>query len=191
MKLMQERIREHGIIENGDILKVGSFLNQQIDVPFISKCADEFYRLFKDSQVTKILTIEASGIGLACLCAIPFSVPVVFAKKSASSNMTGSVYSAKAYSFTHGNTNNIIVPCSFIKPEDRILIIDDFLANGEALRALVSICADAGATVVGAGIFIEKVFQGGGDALRAQGLRIESLAKISSLSVTEGATFCD
>lgn len=189
MKLMEDRITRDGIIEDGEILKVGSFLNQQIDVPFVSRCADEFYRLFGDEGVTKILTIEASGIGLACLCAVPFGVPVVFAKKSRSSNMTGDVYAARVFSFTHGTEHQIILPRAFLSASDRVLLIDDFLASGEALVGLRELCRQAGATIVGAGVFVEKKYQGGGDKLRAEGLRIESLARITSMSPEDGVTF--
>lgn len=189
MKLMEDRITRDGIIEDGEILKVGSFLNQQIDVPFISRCADEFYRLFENEGVTKILTIEASGIGLACLCAIPFGVPVVFAKKSRSSNMTGDVYAARVFSFTHGTEHQIILPRDFLTNADRVLLIDDFLASGEALVGLRELCRQAGAHIVGAGVFVEKKYQGGGDKLRAEGLRVESLARIISMSPEDGVTF--
>lgn len=189
MKLMEDRISRDGIIEDGEILKVGSFLNQQIDVPFIQRCADEFYRLYGSEGVTKILTIEASGIGLACLCAVPFGVPVVFAKKSRSSNMTGDVYAARVFSFTHGTEHQIILPHSFLSPEDRVLLIDDFLASGEALVGLRELCLQAGAHIVGAGVFVEKKYQGGGDLLRQQGLRVESLARITAMSPEDGVTF--
>ncbi|MGN1445744.1 MAG: xanthine phosphoribosyltransferase [Eubacteriales bacterium] len=192
MKLMEDRIRKDGIIENGDVLKVGSFLNQQIDVDFIRTCGREFYRLFggEQSGVTKILTVEASGIGLACLCAIPFGVPVVFAKKSKSNNISGEVYTAPVYSFTHGTTYTVMIPKSLLSPGDRVLFIDDFLARGAALEGLADICHAAGATVVGAGIFVEKTYQGGGEALRKRGIRVESLARIRSMSPEEGVQFC-
>ncbi|MCQ2429106.1 MAG: xanthine phosphoribosyltransferase [Clostridia bacterium] len=190
MKLMEERVRRDGLIENGDVLKVGTFLNQTIDVPFICECAEEFYRLFGNEGVTKILTIEASGIGLACLTAVPFGVPVLFAKKSRSSNMAGGVYTAPVYSFTHGTQHEIMVPDTMLGPGDRVLLIDDFLAKGEALHGLLTLCEKAGASVVGAGIFIEKQYQGGGDEIRAMGIRVESLAKIKSMSVEDGVEFC-
>ncbi len=190
MKLMEDRIRRDGIVEDRDVLKVGSFLNQQIDVPFISEVGGEFYCLFGGEGVTKILTIEASGIGLACLCAIPFGVPVVFAKKSKSRNVAGEIYTASVFSFTHGTSHRIIVPKSMLSRQDRVLIIDDFLARGAALEGLLELCGQAGATVVGAGIFVEKAYQGGGDAIRARGVRVESLARIASMSPEEGITFC-
>ena len=190
MKLMEDRVRRDAVIENGDVLKVGTFLNQTIDVPFIRACADEFYRLFKDEGVTKVLTVEASGIGLACLVALPFGVPVLFAKKSRSSNIAGGVYTAPVFSFTHGTQHEIMVPCNMLGPGDRVLLIDDFLAKGEALHGMLELCKKAGATAVGAGIFVEKAYQGGGDEIRATGLRVESLAKIKSMSVENGLEFC-
>ena len=191
MKLMEDRIRKDGIIEDGDILKVGMFLNQQLDTRFIRKLGEEFYRLFKDEGVNKILTIEASGIGLACLCALPFDVPVVFAKKSKSSNMTGDAYASSVHSFTHGTDHTAVIPKTMLTSEDRVLLIDDFLARGQALHALVDLCQQAGATIVGAGVFVEKTYQGGGDEIRARGVRVESLARIKSMSVEQGIEFCD
>lgn len=189
MKLMEDRIVRDGIVEDGEILKVGSFLNQQIDVPFISRCADEFYRLYRDEGVTKILTIEASGIGLACLCAVPFGVPVVFAKKSRSSNIAGEVYTARVFSFTHGTEHQVMIPRRFLSGEDRVLLIDDFLASGEALQGLNDLCRQAGALVVGAGVFVEKLYQGGGNQLRKEGMRVESLARITAMNPRDGITF--
>jgi xanthine phosphoribosyltransferase len=189
MKLMEDRIIKDAVIEDGEILKVGSFLNQQIDVPFITSCAQEIYRLFSGEGVTRILTIEASGIGLACLCAIPFGVPVVFAKKSRSSNIAGDVYTSRVFSFTHGTEHRILIPCQFLSSSDRVLLIDDFLASGEALRGLNDLCRQAGATVIGAGVFVEKVYQGGGNRLREAGMRIESLARIAAMSPESGITF--
>ena len=189
MKLMEDRIRKDGIIEDGDVLKVGMFLNQQIDVCFISELAKEFYRLYKDEGINKILTIEASGIGLACLCAVPFDVPVVFAKKSRASTQTGDMYTASVHSFTHGNTYDAIVPKSMLSENDRLLLIDDFLAHGAALYGLLSIVKQSGAHLCGCAIAIEKAFQGGGDKLRAEGVRIDSLACIASMSPTDGITY--
>ncbi len=191
MRLMEDRIRKDGIIEDGDVLKVGTFLNQQMDTRFIRTLGEEFYRLFKDEDVNKILTIEASGIGLACLCALPFDVPVVFAKKSKSSNMAGDAYTTKVHSFTHGTDHTAVIPCSMLGPDDRVLLIDDFLARGQALHALIDLCEQAGATIVGAGVFVEKTYQGGGDEIRARGVRVESLARIKSMSVEAGIEFCD
>ncbi len=190
MRLMEDRIRKDGIIEDGDVLKVGTFLNQQMDVRFIRTLGEEFYRLFGDCGVNKILTIEASGIGLACLCALPFDVPVVFAKKAKSSNMTGNAYMASVHSFTHGTDHTAVIPCNMLSADDRVLLIDDFLARGQALHALIDLCEQAGATIVGAGVFVEKTYQGGGDEIRARGVRVESLARIKSMSVEDGIEFC-
>ena len=181
MKLMEERILRDGQLLPGNVLKVDSFLNHQIDVAFICEMGKEFARLFKDENVTKILTIEASGIGIACLAAQYFGVPVVFAKKSKTTNIFGDVYTAKVDSYTHGTTSQIIVSSRFLQPEDRVLIIDDFLANGQALNGLIEIVESAGATVVGAGIAIEKAFQPGGDLIRSRGIRVESLARIAKM----------
>ena len=188
MKLLEERILRDGKIRPGNVLKVDGFINHQIDVPFVSELGLEFYRRFKDDGVTKILTIEASGIGIACLTALHFGVPVVFAKKSRTSNLSPDVYTAKVDSFTHGTTCDIIVSKDYLSPEDRVLIIDDFLALGNALMGLREITLTSGATLVGAGIVIEKSFQQGGKILREQGMRIESLAKIASMTDT-GVTF--
>ena len=190
MKLMEDRIRKDGIIEDGDVLKVGTFLNQQLDTRFIRELGEEFYRLYKDDGVTKIMTIEASGIGLACLCALPFDVPVVFAKKAKSSNIVGPAYTSKVHSFTHGTDHTAVIPCNMLSSEDRILLIDDFLARGQALHALIDLCEQAGATIVGAGVFVEKTYQGGGAEIRARGVRVESLAMIKSMSVENGIEFC-
>lgn len=181
MKLLENRIIKDGRILPGDVLKVDSFLNHQIDVPFICELGREFYRLYKDSGVTKILTIEASGIGLACIAAQYFGIPVVFAKKSKTSNISSDVFSTAIESYTHGNTNNVIVSKQYLSSNDHVLIIDDFLATGNALKGLIDLCRLAGATVVGCGIAIEKRYQHGGDELRANGVRVESLAMIDSM----------
>ena len=188
MTLLEERILKDGKIKPGNVLKVDGFINHRIDVPFVSELGREFYRRFEKDGVTKILTIEASGIGIACLTAEHFGVPVVFAKKSRTSNISNDVYTARVDSFTHGTTCDIIVSKEFLSPSDRILIIDDFLALGNALVGLREITLASGATLVGAGILIEKAFQSGGRMLRAQGMRIESLAKIASMTDT-GITF--
>jgi xanthine phosphoribosyltransferase len=186
---MEDRIRKDGIIEDGDVLNVGTFLNQQLDTRFIRTLGEEFYRLFKDEGVNKILTIEASGIGIACITAQYFSCPVVFAKKSKTSNISDDLYAASVHSYTHDVTNNVVVSKSYLSPADRVLIIDDFLANGCALEGLAEVCRQAGATVVGCGIVIEKHYQGGGDKLRQRGIRVESLAMVSAME--EGSiTFC-
>ena len=181
MKLLEDRILQDGQFLPGNVLKVDSFLNHQIDVAFVCKLGQEFERLFRDAGVTKILTIEASGIGISCLTAQYFGVPVVFAKKSKTTNIFGDVYTATVESYTHGTTSQIIVSSRFLQPEDRVLIIDDFLANGQALNGLIQVVETAGATVVGAGIVIEKAFQPGGDLIRSRGIRVESLARIAAM----------
>lgn len=191
MRLLEQRIVSDGIFEGNDVLKVGSFLNQQIDISLMSECADEFCRCFADCGVNKVLTIEASGIAVAAITALRLNVPLVFAKKSASSNIAGDVYSADAYSFTHNRNNTIIVPCAYLNKSDKVLIIDDFLARGEALNALTAICGAAGAAVAGCGILIEKVYQGGGDMIRSRGIRVESLARIAALDRENGILFAD
>ena len=185
MKLLEERIRRDGKIKPGNVLKVDGFINHNIDVPFVYELGREFYRRYRDEGVTKILTIEASGIGIACLTALHFGVPVVFAKKSRTSNISQDVYTARVDSFTHGTTCDIVVSKEFLSESDRILIIDDFLALGNALVGLREITLASGATLVGAGIVIEKSFQSGGRMLREQGMRIESLAKIASMTDTD------
>lgn len=184
MKLLEDRILRDGQFLPGNVLKVDNFLNHQIDVAFVCELGREFERLFHDAGVTKILTIEASGIGIACLTAQYFGVPVVFAKKSKTTNIFGDVYTAAVESYTHGTTSQIIVSRRFLQPEDRVLIIDDFLANGQALNGLIQVVEEAGATVVGAGIVIEKAFQPGGDLIRSRGIRVESLARIAAMDGT-------
>ena len=182
MKLLEERILRDGVVKDGQVLKVDSFLNHQMDVELFSELGKAFYNKFSDSGVTKILTIEASGIGIACIAAQYFRVPVVFAKKNKTKNIAGDVYSSRVESFTHGRVYDIIVSKDFIKPDDRVLLIDDFLANGAALQGLIALVRAAGAELVGAGIVIEKGFQPGGRALRNQGIRIESLAIVEEMS---------
>ncbi len=189
MKLLEDRIRRDGRILPGDVIKVDSFLNHLIDVKLVSACADEWYNIYKDMGVTKILTIESSGIALASITATKFSVPVLFAKKTRSSNLSQRVLSTKVVSYTHGQSYDVIVSRDYIKKEDKILIIDDFLANGSALRALVTLAEKAGATVLGIGIAVEKVYQGGGEDIRRRGYRIDSLAKIKSVDVESGIEF--
>ena len=189
MRLLEERILRDGKVKDGNVLKVDSFLNHQMDVKLFGEMAKEFYNLFQNENITKILTIEASGIGIACITAQVFNCPVIFAKKSKTKNIAGDVYTAKVESFTHGGVYDIIVSKEFLKSEDRVLIIDDFLANGAALTGLSSLVYDAGATLIGAGIAIEKAFQPGGDILRSQGIRVESLARIKSMS-SNGMEFC-
>ncbi len=189
MKLLEDRILKDGKIGAGNVLKVDCFLNHQIDVPFISEIGREFYRLFKDDGITKILTIEASGIGIACLTASYFEVPVVFAKKTPTNNISGDVYTAEVYSYTHERAYNIRLSREFLSSDDRVLIIDDFLAKGSALLALLSLIDSAGAEVAGAGIVIEKAYQHGGEIVRGKGVRVESLAKIASMN-ENGIKFC-
>ncbi len=189
MELLEQRIRQDGKVKGDSILKVDSFLNHQMDIELFSQMGQEFYRLFGSCGVNKILTIEASGIGMACVAAQCFHCPVVFAKKSMSSNISDHVYSAPVKSFTHGNQYNAIVSKEYLHPEDRVLVIDDFLAMGEALRGLFSLVKQSGAALVGAGIAVEKAFQPGGAQLRSEGYRIESLARVAAMSEKDGVTF--
>ena len=189
MELLEQRIRQDGKVKGDSILKVDSFLNHQMDIELFSQMGQEFYRLFGSCGVNKILTIEASGIGMACVAAQYFHCPVVFAKKSMSSNISDHVYSAPVKSFTHGNQYNAIVSKEYLHPEDRILVIDDFLAMGEALRGLFSLVQQSGATLIGAGIAVEKAFQPGGAQLRSEGYRIESLARVAAMSEEGGVVF--
>ena len=186
LNLLQKKILADGIIKSGDVLKVDSFLNHQIDVPFISELGKIFKKLFASRPVTKILTIEASGIGIACLTAIHMGVPVVFAKKSAGSNMDADVYSTEIKSFTQNKTNHVIVSKKYLNGGDHILIIDDFLANGCALQGLISIVDQAGGTVEGIGIAIDKGFQPGGAKIREMGYPLESLAIVESMDDATG-----
>lgn len=190
MKLLEDRIRRDGKIKNSDVLKVDSFLNHQMDVRLFAEIGKEFARLFADCGVTKILTIEASGIGIACVTAQFFDCPVIFAKKNKTRNIAGDVYTSKVESFTHGKVYDIIVSKEFLHPEDRVLLIDDFLANGSALQGLINLVRDAGATLVGAGICVEKAFQPGGDLIRAMGVRVEALARIQSMCEDGTIVFC-
>ena len=181
MKLLEERILKDGIVKDGDVLKVDSFLNHQMDTGLFEAMAKEWKRLYAGEEITKILTIEASGIGIACFVGREFGVPVLFAKKNQTKNIAGDVYTAKVESFTHGRVYDIIVSKKFLLPEDRLLIIDDFLANGAALTGLIRLAEEAGATVVGVGISVEKAFQPGGEMIRSRGVRVESLARIASM----------
>lgn len=189
MKALKERIIKDGKIKEGNVLKVDSFLNHQLDINLFEQIGEEFLRRFEGEKITKILTIEASGIAIACIVARHFQVPVVFAKKTQTKNIAGDVYTSKVESFTHGKVYDIIVSKEFLQPEDRVLIIDDFLANGQALLGLIKLVKDAGAEVVGAGIAIEKGFQEGGKIIRESGIRLESLAIVDSMSVEDGVTF--
>ncbi len=190
MQLLEQRILKDGVVKPGGILKVDSFLNHQIDTRLSYEMAGEFYNLFAGANINKILTIEASGIGLACLTGYVFGCPVLFAKKSKSANIADDVYSAEIPSFTHGNVNTVIVSKEYLHPEDRVLIVDDFLATGNALLGLAQLVSMAGGTVVGCGIAVEKAFQGGGDKLRAMGVRVESLARIKAMSDDGKIEFC-
>ena len=191
MQLLEDHIRREGKVAAGNVLRVDGFLNHQIDVVLLTKLAEEFHARFSGKKVDKILTIEASGIAIGCLVAQQFGVPLVFAKKSRSSNLPADVYATAVHSYTHGNVNQVVVSKEFLHSGEHVLLIDDFLAHGEALAGLVSLVQQAGGTVAGAGIVIEKAFQDGGDRIRRQGIRVESLARIASMSVEEGVTFTD
>ena len=191
MRLLEERIRKDGVIKGNEVLKVDKFLNHQMDVELFTEIGKEFQRLFEGEKITKILTIEASGIGIACVAAQCFGVPVLFAKKNKTKNIAGDVYTSKVESFTHGRVYDVIVSQKFLGPGDNVLIIDDFLANGAALAGLIDLVNQAGASLAGAGIVIEKAFQPGGDRLRASGVRVESLARTKSMSEEQGVEFVD
>ena len=186
MNFLEERIQKDGIVKPGNVLKVDSFLNHQMDIALIDRIGEEFYERFKDKPINKVLTIEASGIAMACAVARCFGVPMVFAKKSQSVNIDGDVYVAEVESFTHKNKNRVIVSKRFLSESDHVLIIDDFLANGCALQGLISITETAGATVEGLGIVIEKGFQYGGRAIRNLGYHLESLAIVQSMDAETG-----
>ena len=186
LNLLQKKILTDGVIKPGNVLKVDSFLNHQIDVPFISQLGKEFKELFADKPVDKILTIEASGIGIACLTAVYFGVPVVFAKKSAGSNMDADVYATEVKSFTHNKVNHVVVSKKYLNKGEHILIMDDFLANGCAVEGLMDLVSQAGGIVEGVGICIEKGFQGGRDALRSKGVNLKSLAIIEKMDAATG-----
>ena len=190
MELLKERIRKDGKVKGTDVLKVDSFLNHQMDVELFAEIGKEFKRRFAGCEINKILTIEASGIGIACVAAQYFHCPVIFAKKNKTKNIAGDVYTSQVESFTHGKVYDIIVAKEFLLPTDRVLLIDDFLANGSALQGLINLVRDAGATLVGAGICVEKAFQPGGDLIRSMGVRVESLARVKSMSEENGITFC-
>ena len=189
MKLLKERILKDGIVVDGEVLKVDSFLNHQMDINLFREFGKEFKRRFEGCEINKILTIESSGIGIACVVAQEFNVPVVFAKKAKSRNIAGEVYSGKVQSFTHGRVYDVMVSKKFLSPQDKILVIDDFLANGCALIGLSEIIKESGAELVGAGIAVEKGFQRGGDLLRNKGIRIESLAIIDKMDAENGIVF--
>lgn len=184
MEVLEKRILTEGEIRPGGVLKVDGFLNHQIDPRLTMEMAEEMKRLYEGTDINKVLTIEASGIALACMTAYVFGCPLVFAKKSRTKNLSDDVWAVEIESFTHGNTNMVMVSKQYLCPEDRVLIVDDFLATGAALRGLSALVEQAGATVVGAGIAVEKVFQGGGNELRSAGMRVESLARIASMTDT-------
>ena len=186
MQKLKERIRKDGKVKDGNVLKVDSFLNHQMDVELFHEIGIEFKRRFEGEDINKILTIEASGIGIACVTAEAFGVPVVFAKKTQTKNIAGDVYTTKVESFTHGRIYDIIVAKEFLGKGDKVLIIDDFLANGKALEGLVQLTDESGAKLVGAGVVIEKGFQPGGDIIRARGIHLESLAIVESMEEKTG-----
>lgn len=186
MRLLEDRIRKDGVVKEGNVLKVDSFINHQMDITLFNEMGKEFKRLFADKKINKILTIEASGIGIACIVAQHFDVPVVFAKKAKSINLDGDMYTTKIESFTHKRVYDVIVSKKFLSKEDHVLIIDDFLANGCAVAGLVDLVRSAGATVEGVGIAVEKGFQQGGQHLRDKGLQVESLAIIESMNHENG-----
>lgn len=186
MQLLKDRIRKDGKIKAGNVLKVDSFLNHQMDIKLLEEIGKEFKRRFADAEINKILTIEASGIGIACIVAQSFDVPVLFAKKNKTKNIAGDVYTSTVESYTHGRVYDIIVSKEFLGKGDKVLLIDDFMANGAAMEGLMNLVRESGAELVGAGIVIEKGFQPGGDNLRAQGLRLESLAIVDSMDEETG-----
>ena len=186
MQLLKDRIRKDGKIKEGNVLKVDSFLNHQMDVKLFQEIGKEFKRRFADEEITKTLTIEASGIGIACVAAEVFDVPVVFAKKTQTKNIAGDVYTTKVESFTHGRVYDIIVSKEFLGKGDKVLLIDDFLANGKALEGLAELVTKSGAELVGAGVVIEKGFQVGGDIIRSKGIHLESLAIVESMDEKTG-----
>jgi len=186
MDLLKQKIIAEGEVYEGNILKVDSFLNHQIDCVFLQKVAEEFHRLFKDEGVNKVLTIEASGIAIGALVAREFECPLVFAKKSKTKNNDGNVLTSEVESFTHGVTNNVLVSKKYLHKGDKVLIVDDFLAMGNALKGLIDIVQQGGAELAGCGIVIEKGYQHGGDELRAQGIKVESLAIVESMNHETG-----
>lgn len=187
MNFLEERIVKEGIVKEGNVLKVDSFLNHQMDVKLFNEMAHEWKRRFEGKNINKILTIEASGIGIACVAALVFDVPVIFAKKHKSINLEGDMYVAEVESFTHKTNNKVIVTKKYLGPEDHVLIIDDFLANGCALQGLIGIVNQAGGTVEGIGIAVEKGFQNGGRIIRNLGYQLESLAIVDGMDASDGS----
>ena len=186
MRLLEERIQKDGVVKSADVLKVDSFLNHQMDISLFEQMAEEWKRRFEGKPINKILTIEASGIGIAAIVARVFDVPVVFAKKAQSINLDGTVYATRVQSFTHGKVFDVIVSKKFVGPEDHLLLIDDFMANGCAMNGLIEVCEDAGATIEGIGIAVEKGFQEGGAKLRKRGYQLESLAIVDAMDPETG-----
>ena len=186
MQLLEDRIRRDGKVAPGNVLRVDGFINHQMDIALLTQLADEFCRRFGDTPVDKVLTIEASGIAIATLVAQRYGAPLVFAKKSKTSNIPDTVYSCPVKSYTHGNVNTILVSRDYLHAGERVLLIDDFLAHGEALRGLIDVVEQAGGTVVGAGILIEKAYQPGGSDIRARGVRVESLARVAAMDADAG-----
>lgn len=186
MQLLKDRIRKDGVVKEGNILKVDSFLNHQMDVKLFREMGKELKKRFAGKEINKILTIEASGIGIACVVAEEFDVPVVFAKKTRTKNIAGEVYTSRVESFTHGRVYDIIVSRQFLTKDDKVLLIDDFLANGKALEGLIDLVNAAGAELVGAGIVVEKAFQVGGEIIRKKGVHLESLAIVESMNAETG-----
>ena len=184
MKLLEQRILQEGQVRPGNVLKVDCFLNHQLDVDLLDQIGAEFYRIFKDDGINKILTIEASGIAIACMTARHFNVPVVFAKKAKSKNIDGDVFTSTVHSYTYGRDYDITLAKKFLTPDDKVLILDDFLANGKAMKGLLDVCKQSGCVVGGIGICIEKGFQPGGDELRAAGYKLASLAIVNEMSDT-------
>ena len=182
METLKTRILKDGKVKPGNVLKVDSFLNHQMDIRLLEEIGEEFKKRFEGTKINKILTIEASGIGIACMVAKAFGVPMVFAKKNQTKNIAGDVYTSRVQSYTHGRIYDIIVSKEFLGKDDKVLLIDDFLANGCALDGLIDVVGQSGATLQGVGIVIEKFFQGGGDRIRQQGIRVESLAMIKSMT---------
>ena len=187
MNCLEEKILKDGVVKPGNVLKVDSFLNHQMDISLMNQMGQEFYKHFSDLKINKILTIEASGIAIGYAVAQQFGVPLLFAKKSKSLNIAADAYVADVMSYTHKNQNKVVVSQQYLGPEDHVLIVDDFLANGCAMQGLIDICGQAGATVEGIGIAVEKGFQTGGQQLREQGYRLVSLAIVDSMDETTGA----
>ena len=189
MNFLEEKIVKDGLVKEGNILKVDNFLNHQLDVDTLDKLGKAFYDEFKDEGITKVVTVEASGIAIACMTARYFNVPVVFAKKAKSMNLDGDLYTSKVRSFTYGKEYDVTIARKFLGPDDKVLLVDDFLAIGNAMNGLLDICSQAGAQIGGIGIAIEKGFQGGGDELRAKGYKLKSIAIVEAMDPVNGVTF--